>query len=125
MPKIVIFNRDDSALPNYERESYHRFDVVDIIPDDVDIGTDVKPPTFLIVETDTPIEDLQYLKEPHINIAAAEYDTLHRRLYSLDNMMAQVGAREHYKTTLLATGKVAVPDADVRDLLSLYLRTKP
>lgn len=101
--QIVLFARDDSSHPNYASESYHRFDVVDILPDGVELGKEVTLPTFYVVDCDATMEELQHLKEPLLALPAADYRELRRRKHSLDGLPAP------YYANLIATGRASIP----------------
>ena len=90
--QIVLFARDDSVAPNYQTDNYHRFDVVDIIDDSIELSPREKA-NFYIIDCNCAKADVEHLKQQGMS----------KRDYSLD------GLPDPYYTQLIATGRQTIP----------------
>jgi hypothetical protein len=100
--KLIVFLRDDSLHPRYNSESFHQWDVIEIIEDNTNPGRSVDKQTFGIIKCKATKEQLIHLKEPLEVPMALNGQILKQRKYSLDFLDPD------HKKTLLSGGQVTL-----------------
>lgn len=101
--QIILFNRDDSSHPGYISQRLHPMDVVAILPDGTDPGSDVVDSSdFIIIDCACTMSDVEHLIEPRY-IPASNGDIDRQRAVSLSGMP------QPYLNTLIAGRRATIP----------------